>query len=115
MNQAFKDLHATILSDPGLREIYYQERKRTTAERLEREAIEQAAWDGHQRQLLRETRRKELEQLLSLSPADAWMSLHEEPVDANTAPTRDALRHLVMRERLRLKATRQRLRELGVK
>lgn len=114
-NEVFKDLHAGILSDPQLRELYYQERKRGRADRLEREAIEQAAEDGHQRQLLREARRNELKQLLSLSPAEAWMSQHEELIDSESAPTRGGLQLLVIRERLRLKATRQRLRELGVK
>jgi hypothetical protein len=112
---SYGNARAAILSNPDAREVYYQERRRSMAERRERDALEQAAEEERQRQFLRDSRRKEKERLLSLSPAEAWMSLHEEAIDADNCPTRGALRELVLRERLRLKATRERLRNLGIK
>lgn len=112
---SFNSARATILGDPGLREIYYQEGRRLAIDRKEREAIEQAAADQYLRMVLRQQRRKELERLLSQSPVEAWMSEHEEDITSENAPTRGALRELVRMDRLRLKAARERLRGVGIK
>ena len=53
--------------------------------------------------------------LLRLSAAEAWMQEHPEDFNADTAPTLRAGLRLVRMERLRLKASRERLRGLGIK
>lgn len=104
-----------ILNNQQAREVYYQERRLAQAEWRERAALERAAEAEAQRRALIDSRRKEKERLLSMSPAEAWMSQFEELLDAHNAPTRGALRNLVMMERLRLKATRERLRDIGIR
>jgi hypothetical protein len=114
-SKAYNDACMTILSNPEAREVYYQERRRSMADRRERDLLERAAEEERQRRALSDSRRKEKARLLSMPPAEAWMSQFEELIDADNAPTRAALRNLVMMERLRLKATRERLRSMGVK
>src|SRR5260370_4554307 len=104
-----------ILSSTGAREVYYQERGRSIAERREQEVLEQAAEEERQRRALSDSRRKEKERLLRMAPAEAWMSQHETSIDADNAPTRGALRNLLMMERLRFKAARERVREIGIR
>lgn len=111
MTDSFNQVRATITSKPELREVYYEEVKRQRTERAAHESVEE---ERRQRALRRE-RRKEVERLMRMSPAEAWMSQHEEAIDAETAPTRRALQELVYRERLRFKAARERLREMGIR
>lgn len=112
---SLSQVRATILNDPELREEFYQDECRRQGERIAADAVRASAQEEQQRRALNRVRRREVDRLLKLSPAEAWMALHPEVIDAETAPTVGALRELVMNERRRFKAARLRLSEMGVR
>src|SRR5229473_860603 len=70
LDSTLDDAKTRILSDPQLREQYYQEHQRTVKERLAHEANVESDED-------RETRRRALWQRLDYDPAAAEESLKE--------------------------------------
>jgi hypothetical protein len=116
MNRTFTQVRAQILADPERREEPYQEQRRLQAARAERDPAEEAKFTSR---LYRRTQytppgERKPADLLSMNVAEAWVFEHpgEEPECAATYGEMQWLSYL---ERLRLKAVRERLKEMGIK
>jgi hypothetical protein len=118
----FSEAAATVLNDPALREIYYEQVKTQRAALSEPPAVaggpEAAAGKTERMKALHArigyTPKPDADPLLTLEPAEAWMAEQNFPRPEDAA-TRGECQQLVLQERARLKAARERLREVGIR
>ncbi|HKO43362.1 MAG TPA: hypothetical protein VJU84_08730 [Pyrinomonadaceae bacterium] len=110
--------------NPRISDAVIEGRRRAEAERAERERLrgevverwsnDTVTQEGLQmcRDVIAAHRRRDM---LRRPAAEVWMEEHPEEFTLETAPTVGAAAHLVRMERLRFKASRERLTQLGVR
>lgn len=113
-----KTIRSRVLERKDLRDSYFEELMKSRREReLRRERDEQTQREQMQR-FYRRTEYtppefREAVNLLTMTAVDAWIFEHPLPDPAGAA-TRGEMRAMISMERLLTKATKLRLRELGI-
>jgi len=109
---------AKVLTDPELRQVYYEESKRSKAERAAYEDQEEEEKRAYMQRFYRRTNYTPPEfrpdvNLLEMTAVEAWIFEHPSDDPAN-ATTRGEMHAMIAMQRLRGKGTKLRLREIGI-